>query len=82
MQPCREVQEVLIQLQIMPKHLNALYTKFSFLKQQEKHEKTITAASEVATSSLISLVPHRRKWVERCMLRLVEFGGCYDVMSW
>ncbi len=31
---------------------------------------------------MIKMVPHRKKWVERCLLRLVEFGGCYETMEW
>ncbi|CAD7934805.1 unnamed protein product [Amoebophrya sp. A120] len=82
MKPSTEVQEVLMQLQIMPKHLAKLYKVFSELKQAEKEHRTITTASEVATSSLKTLVPHRRKWVEGCLERLVEFGGCFDVVNW
>ncbi|CAD7930561.1 unnamed protein product [Amoebophrya sp. A25] len=82
LKPSTEVQEVLMQLQIMPKHLNKLYAVFSSLKQAEKDHRTITTASEVATSSLATLVPHRRKWVEKCLERLVEFGGCFEVVTW
>jgi len=82
LKPSTEVQEVLMHLQIMPKHLARLYAVFSNLKQEEKDHRTITTASEVATSSLKTLVAHRRKYVETCLERLVEFGGCFDVVNW
>ena len=82
LKPAAQVQTILQDLKIMPKHLNILYAVFSRLRQAEKDETTICTASEVSTKSILDLVSTRKRWVNTCLERLCEFGACYETMEW
>ncbi|CAD7932127.1 unnamed protein product [Amoebophrya sp. A25] len=85
---CPEVEQLVHELRVMPKHINRIYGVFCDLRDRSKDLGVRAGAGALATDeaaiwSLPSLVQYRRKWVtEKCLMRLLEFAGCYQRISW
>jgi len=82
-EPCEEVTELLLSLGMTKRHLQEIYDVFHRLREIEvEGAEIVVDALEIDRETMKHLIPTRRKWVFRLLMRLMQLGECDDQIHW
>lgn len=80
-EPANEVIDLLASLKMTPRQVWMLYGTFQQLKQYDSLTLQ-TGPDEASTASMTRLVRHKRRWIEKIILLLLELAGFQATVTW
>lgn len=76
-EPCEEVEEMLMALQVPKKCILQIYDVFHELASNEV-DTILKTPTEILVDSIYELILERQRWVKKILKCLLELGGCEE----